>query len=104
MSNRKRKRSEKELVDRVARRKKALELAEAALAGFRGDRLKGETVEETKARFEAHVKACRYCDSYEAPDRHCATFTEYVKGKFNARGCKEGARILEEAERKGVWT
>lgn len=89
--------TEKDLEARVKKARKLVELTEAALAGFRGDRLKGETLEETHARFWKHEKSCKHCSSYEAPDRYCATFSEHV-----AR-CENGGRIMGEVDKKKAW-
>jgi len=89
--------TERDLEDRVKKAKKLVGLTEAALAGFRDERIKGETLEETHARFLAHEEACKHCSYYESPDRYCATFSEHV-----AR-CKDGGRIMEEVDQKKAW-
>lgn len=91
------KKTEKQLEARVAKAARLLKLTEAALAGLRGERLNGETLEETHGRFKAHEGSCKHCSSYESPDRYCATFSDHVKL------CGDGGRIMEEVDRKKAW-
>jgi len=93
-----RKKTEKDLEERVKKAKKLVKLTEAALAGFRSERLRGETLEETHAGFVEHEKACKHCDSYEAPDRYCATYSDHV-----ARCPNGGDVIMEEVDQKKAW-